>query len=389
MKDSIFKNAMLKVLHGLGALTVAWRRLTEPSAAVAKPEHRHQARLLMTILLVLFILGILAVTLSLLGVYYEPGEAKTTRPIFLLIMLITIFLFAVEYSLGRTIHYPLAAVLTIATLLGATFVAMVLNPQRVELLFFLVLGGLIGSLFFSARTTAVIFLVTFITLLLLSGVAPDVSTWRNMNALFFILTVGGLVVMATSLRQRYIEQIDWQTQQLVENEARLRELSIRDPLTGLFNRRYLEEVLALEMIRAVRDHYSIGIIMADIDYFKRFNDVHGHAAGDFVLVQVSNLLRTHVRLSDITCRYGGEEFVLILPEASREITLKRAEQIRDAVRNLHVQYEGQSFDAVTLSLGVAVFPDHGTTHDEILRAVDNALYQAKHAGRDRVMTATV
>lgn len=380
---------MSKMLGGFGALTAAWRWLTEPSPAIAKSEHRHQARLLMTILLVLFILGLLAVTLSLLGVYYEPGEAKTTRPIFLLIMLITIFLFAVEYSLGRTIHYPLAAVLTIATLLGATFVAMILNPERVELLFFLVLGGLIGSLFFSARTTAFIFLVTFVTLLLLSGVAPEVSTWRNMNALFFILTVGGLVVMATSLRQRYIEQIDWQTQQLVENEARLRELSIRDPLTGLFNRRYLEEVLALEMIRAVRDHYSIGIIMADIDYFKRFNDVHGHAAGDFVLVQVSNLLRTHVRLSDITCRYGGEEFVLILPEASREITLKRAEQIREAIRNLHVQYEGQSFDAVTLSLGVAVFPDHGTTHDEILRAVDNALYHAKHEGRDRVMTATI
>jgi diguanylate cyclase (GGDEF)-like protein len=191
--------------------------------------------------------------------------------------------------------------------------------------------------------------------------------------------------MASTLRQRYLEQIDWQTQKLIEREAQLRELSIRDPLTGLFNRRYLEEVLALEMFRATRKEYPIGIIMADIDHFKRFNDIHGHVAADAVLVQVGNFLRAHVRSSDATCRYGGEEFILILPEASQEVTQMRAEHLREGVRSLHVQFEGQTLEAVTLSLGVAVFPVHGSTYDALLKAADAALYRAKRDGRDRVV----
>lgn len=193
--------------------------------------------------------------------------------------------------------------------------------------------------------------------------------------------------MAANLRQHYLDQIDWQTQKLVESESRLRELSIRDSLTGLFNRRYFEEALAIEMIRATRKHYPIGIIMVDIDHFKQFNDIHGHAAGDEVLVQVGNFLRAHVRSSDVTCRYGGEEFIVILPEASGEITKMRAEQIRDDIRHLHVQFDGLTLDSITLSLGIAVFPKHGQTEDKILGAADAALYRAKGDGRDRVVVA--
>jgi len=269
----------------------------------------------------------------------------------------------------------------------SVFVVMILSPGELQYLSFLSLGGLIASLFLSARATAIVFVITLIGSLLLTSFVPGYSASNNIYVHFFILTVGGLVVMAANLRQRYLEQIDWQTQQLVESEARLRELSVRDPLTGLFNRRYLEEVLALEMIRAARKQYPIGIIMADIDHFKRFNDTHGHAAGDAVLVQVGNLLRTHVRSSDVTCRYGGEEFVLILPEASREITQIRAEQMREDARHLHVQYEGQTLGALTLSFGVAVFPNNGSTEDTILKAADDALYCAKLDGRDRVVVA--
>ena len=229
--------------------------------------------------------------------------------------------------------------------------------------------------------------VTFISLLLLPTFAAEFSTLNNINALFFILTVGGLVVMAATIRQRYLDQINSQTQQLVASEARLRELSIRDPLTGLFNRRYLEEVLIVEIIRAARKGHPIGIIMADVDHFKRFNDIHGHAAGDAVLVQVGNFLRTHVRSSDVSCRYGGEEFLLVLPEASREITQMRAERMCEDVRHLHVEFEGQTLEAVTLSLGVAIFPEHGSTNDAILGAADTALYRAKREGRDRVVVA--
>ena len=102
---------------------------------------------------------------------------------------------------------------------------------------------------------------------------------------------------------------------------------------------------------------------------------------------MGNFLREHVRSSDATCRYGGEEFILILPEASQEVTQMRAEHLREGVRSLHVQFEGQTLEAVTLSLGVAVFPVHGSTYDELLKAADAALYCAKREGRDRVVVA--
>jgi diguanylate cyclase (GGDEF)-like protein len=264
---------------------------------------------------------------------------------------------------------------------------VIVSPQDPRSISFLDLGGLVAGLFLSARSTAIVFFVTFMGLLLLPTVVSGFSTLNNVNALFFILTVGALVVMAAFLCQRYLEQIDRQTQQLVESEAQLRELSIRDPLTGLFNRRYLEEVLALEMIRAIRNQHPIGIIMADIDHFKRFNDTYGHLAGDAVLVHVGKLLPTLVRGSDLTCRHGGEEFVLVLPGTSREITQMRAEHMPDGIRNVQLQYDGQTLEAITFSLGVAVFPGHGSTIDSILVAADTALYRAKGEGRNRVVVA--
>jgi diguanylate cyclase (GGDEF)-like protein len=387
MKNFTASNTSSKVPRRPRILAVVWRWLILPSPSVVEPEHRLQARLLMAMLLVLITLGLFSFTLTLSGAYATPGDSKAVTSMFVWITVLAILVLAIEYGVSRTIHYQLAAVLAVGTVLSATFVTVIVNPQDLRSVSFLILGGLISSLFLSVRATALVFFVTFIGLLSLPAFVPDFSTSNNINALFFILTVGGLVVMAAMLRQRYLEQIDWQTQQLVESEARLRELSVRDSLTGLFNRRYLEEALALELIRAARKQYPIGIIMADIDHFKRFNDTHGHAAGDAVLVQVGNFLRTHVRSSDITCRFGGEEFILILPEASRKITQMRAEHIREDARHLHVQYEGQTLEAVTLSLGVAAFPDHGSTNDAILGAADTAMYRAKRDGRDRVVVA--
>jgi diguanylate cyclase (GGDEF)-like protein/PAS domain S-box-containing protein len=165
----------------------------------------------------------------------------------------------------------------------------------------------------------------------------------------------------------------------------LRVQSIRDPLTGLFNRRYLEESLERELRRAGRNKRSLGAIMLDLDDFKDYNDTFGHEAGDTLLRELGNFLKTNIRGEDIACRYGGEEFALILPEASIEGTRQRAEQLREGVKHLEVQHRGQSLGGVTLSVGVAMFPEHGTTADDILRAADAALYQAKATGRDRVV----
>jgi diguanylate cyclase (GGDEF)-like protein len=167
----------------------------------------------------------------------------------------------------------------------------------------------------------------------------------------------------------------------------LHEQSIRDPLTGLYNRRFLEEFLLRELARAGRKKHPLSIIAIDIDYFKRINDTAGHGAGDIVLRRVALLLQGHVRESDIACRVGGEEFSVLLPEASIPIALQRAEEIRKAVHQLKLRYEDRTLSAITISLGVAAFPEHGSTPTTLIHAADQALYDAKFRGRDRVVAA--
>ncbi|AFY83472.1 diguanylate cyclase [Oscillatoria acuminata] len=163
--------------------------------------------------------------------------------------------------------------------------------------------------------------------------------------------------------------------------------SIRDSLTGLFNRRYLEETLERELQRAHRQDQSVGIVMIDIDHFKHFNDTFGHDAGDAVLRQVGELLMKNIRGSDIACRYGGEELTLILPDATLSETYRRAEQIREAIKNLVLEHRGELLGIITASLGIACYPTAGVTGDDLIRAADTALYRAKALGRDRVVTA--
>ncbi len=167
----------------------------------------------------------------------------------------------------------------------------------------------------------------------------------------------------------------------------LRSQSIRDPLTGLFNRRYLEETLAREERRAIRANMPIGLIVFDVDHFKRLNDTHGHDAGDAVLRALGSLLQTHVREGDIACRYGGEEFVIALPGASLAITRERANELRKLTEKLTSFIPGRSIDKVTISLGAAAYPNHGATWQEVIQAADKALYKAKQGGRNRVEAA--
>jgi diguanylate cyclase (GGDEF)-like protein len=167
----------------------------------------------------------------------------------------------------------------------------------------------------------------------------------------------------------------------------LRSQAIRDPLTGLFNRRYMEESLERELRRSQRKGVPLGIVMMDIDHFKRFNDNFGHAAGDYLLRELGVFLRTLVRGEDIASRYGGEEFIIVFPETSLEETVQRAEHIRQDVKNLKLGEEFPKTEGVTLSLGVAVFPQHGSNYEQLLKSVDTALYQAKRDGRDRIAVA--
>ena len=168
----------------------------------------------------------------------------------------------------------------------------------------------------------------------------------------------------------------------------LRNQSIRDALTGLFNRRYLEESLEREISRANRDRNSIAIIMLDIDHFKEFNDRFGHQAGDAALRALGDFLKKATRGQDIVCRYGGEEFALVLNGSTLQGALERGETLRDGVKRLEVQYGGQLLGSITVSMGLALFPDHGSTIAEVLRGADQALYCAKREGRDQICVWT-
>lgn len=164
----------------------------------------------------------------------------------------------------------------------------------------------------------------------------------------------------------------------------LREQSIRDPLTRLFNRRFLEESLERELQIARRKKQSVAVLFLDLDHFKRFNDTFGHEAGDMVLKSLADLFRSFFRATDICCRYGGEEFAIILPESSPEDASIRADVLRLEVKRLRLQYKKETLGQLTLSVGVAAFPEHASTCDELLKIADRCLYRSKTRGRDLV-----
>ncbi|MEZ0233148.1 MAG: diguanylate cyclase [Methylophilaceae bacterium] len=167
----------------------------------------------------------------------------------------------------------------------------------------------------------------------------------------------------------------------------LRNLSVRDPLTGLFNRRYMEESLQREIATAQRKSRPLGLVILDLDHFKKFNDTFGHDAGDMLLREVGALLAKNSRAGDIACRFGGEEFVMIYPEAPPEMVQELANQLRQLIYALQLQHYGRSLGQVSASFGLAFFPAHGSSGEELLRNADKALYRAKAAGRNRLEIA--
>jgi diguanylate cyclase (GGDEF)-like protein len=168
-------------------------------------------------------------------------------------------------------------------------------------------------------------------------------------------------------------------------QENLRNQSVRDPLTGVFNRRYMEETLERELHRAARNHTVLSVIMIDLDYFKLLNDTYKHDGGDTVLREIAHIFQANTRQGDVVCRYGGEEFTIILPDAGIEETLHRAEELRKLIANLTVFHRNLVISSITISLGVAAYPEHGDNKEDLLLAADTALYQAKNQGRNKVL----
>lgn len=207
----------------------------------------------------------------------------------------------------------------------------------------------------------------------------------------------GKVLVLRDVSQRYRaeqdlrlanERLQEQLQEIEALQVKLREQATRDGLTNLFNRRYLEEWLEHELIRATREAYPVAVLVMDLDFFKQINDTYGHLDGDLVLQAFAQTLVRFSRMSDLACRYGGEEFVLVLPGMDLDHAVERAEQIRQAFQELPI-HAGVHTIRATVSAGVGVFPTHGATPDDLLRAADDALYRAKASGRNRVCVAVL
>jgi diguanylate cyclase (GGDEF)-like protein/PAS domain S-box-containing protein len=184
--------------------------------------------------------------------------------------------------------------------------------------------------------------------------------------------------------RRAMDRLQTQLIEIGTLQSQLREQAIRDALTNLFNRRYLEETLERELSRATRESYPLCVIMMDLDYFKDTNDTYGHEAGDVVLKTLAETVTKQIRHGDFVCRFGGEEFVLVMPNIGVEKAKERSENLHRIIGGLNIPY-GRFNLSTTMSMGIAWYPEHGKTKEELLRAADTAMYVAKNTGRNRVV----
>jgi len=175
------------------------------------------------------------------------------------------------------------------------------------------------------------------------------------------------------VKHQQVERLEWQR--------------CRDGLTGLFNRRYFEEVMQQHLFQSERYNWPLSLVFIDIDHFKAFNDTYGHDAGDYVIRSVSNLLQNNVRKSDIVVRYGGEELIVLLPNCPIDKAAEIAENLRLEVSLLPLYFANQHLNSVTISLGIASFPFQASDSPSLLKAADEALYKAKQSGRNRFVVA--
>ncbi|MEI6621406.1 MAG: diguanylate cyclase [Actinomycetes bacterium] len=369
----------------IGRLVQALTTTSDPRSALPKPQQR---RLVVLTWLQVSILVCLAA--GLVTVFVADSGDSARRGEYSLLIAGLAIPTLLSLATNRAGHYRMSASLLIAAAVAAPWFSLIMDPKVLKgdfvPLAYVLVSVMLSAMLMRTRVTATLATVQWLGLASVAILAPPSTfNWASLLSLVFFVSL--ICVLYNVVSQRDLQQINDQTRLLVHSEAELREQTIRDPLTSLFNRRYLEEILPAELARANRQGLPLGVIIVDVDHFKQLNDTLGHAGGDAVLQNLGNLLTENVRASDIACRLGGDEFVLILPETSREVICERADDLLKCIRTSDQRLPLSDRSQVTASAGVAVFPDNGCTVVELLQAADSALYCAKSRGRDRLSLA--
>lgn len=357
------------------------------SGRLVRPPDERARRL--TLLRRLQVAILLLLLVGMLGLFGDPAAGERRGVYFGLIIGLAIPM-VVALVLSQRRRYLASAWITVAMVVAAPWLSLMLDPGvgqgDLMPLSFVVLSVMLSAMLLDVWATTILATAQWIALLFLAIATPRTAfNWASLLTLVFFGSV--LAVLYSHLTQRDVTEIRKQAEALLASRLELREQMIRDPLTSLFNWRFLAESLDSEIENAANGRRPLGLIVLDVDHFKEVNDTLGHTGGDVVLRQVGAVLADSVRDSGIACRYGGDEFVLFLPKADREVTKGMAERLLAQVHQMSLASPDARPAAVTVSAGVAMFPEHGGTGAELFESADAALYVAKTRGRDQVAIA--
>jgi len=351
------------------------------------PRGPLQVRLLRILLLTIFML--LTVTLVLVLVDIPVGDPLRARYFFMIgsVMLLMIPI----YVLNGFDRYNAASKLTVLLAVMGTWSILIIDPMILQgdpiPLLYLSLAPMLASLLLNLGETMLVAAFQLIGIPLVPLISPIPSTINWESLWVFVFFISAFSIVFSRVLQEDLEHIMKQAQQLSHSEERMRELAVRDPLTGLFNRRYLDDVRHSSLSCGEDDPVPHCLIIMDVDNFKGINDQLGHAAGDFALREVAGVLQEHIRQGDWAFRYGGDEFLVVMPRAPLETARERAALfLRRALKIEFSQQMGED-RSLYLTSGVASYPEHGTTCEGVLQAADHALLRGKELGGNQVVMA--
>jgi len=334
-----------------------------------------QKHLLFTMQVIILLLT--AGTLIIILMVNEAGSLRCSLYTWLTSSLMAAV--AVTLYLNFRGFYRFSAVLTVAAAAAGPWISLVFDPGILQgdyfPLAYTAVSVMLSSILLPLLPTVLLAALQYAALIAVVMISPASDTVNSASFLILLLFISVLSIIANYLIAEDMKEIETQRKQL-------HDLTFHDHLTGLFNRRYFEMTVDREIVRAAERNISIGIILIDIDRFKQLNDTFGHAAGDAVLEKIGSVLSKEVRITDSVSRYGGDEFVLLFHDTDRNTLKAAAKRILEQVRSMKTEQNGKSSERTTISLGAALFPEHGSTRESLLESADKALYRAKENGRD-------